>query len=83
MENVTYTAKLTISSTENQSSPMNIQYEWDPPLSDAVQEFGTDALPPSYQFMGLILDTAVFPVITFNERYEAQLAEDEDANPTS
>lgn len=84
MDNTSYTAKLIISSTGNASSPMTLEYEWDPPLRQVVDEFGHDKLPPAYQFMGLILDTAVFPTIAYNERYEAQMLEDiESENPTS
>ena len=78
MDNITYKATLTITSPAGPGTPMHIAYTWDPPLSEVVKQFGADALPPSYQMMGLVLDTAVFPAVVYNERYEAMLAEDGD-----
>lgn len=80
MDNTTtYTATLRISSAGTPNSPMHIAYEWDPPLADVVKDFGEDNLPAAIKLMGIILDTSVFPYIMYNERYEALIDEDPDA----
>lgn len=87
--NTVYTATLTLSSGAGIDGNTHIEYTWNPPLLTVLEEFGEDNLPSAYLFMGKLLEQGVFPAIAFNERYEALLLEDPEAeeilneNPTS
>jgi hypothetical protein len=77
-ENKTYTATLTFSTSSDDPSATHIMYEWSPPINEVLKTVDGDAyrLPMAYQNMAYILQTAVFPMVSMNERYEEQYLED-------
>jgi hypothetical protein len=74
-ENTTYEVKLVISSTRDPEGHTRIAWEWNPPLSEVLEESAGDVagLPSAYRIMGKVLDDSVLPILQFNERYEAEL----------
>jgi hypothetical protein len=73
MNDRSYKATLNISSTIGEDSPMLIEYEWDPPLT----EIDSEKIPPSYAMMGMIIQNQILPVVAMNERYEAEMIDAE------
>lgn len=76
--NEVYTTTLTLSSGLGRDGGTSIEYNWSPPLREALERVGGDSmkLPAAYQMMCYILERAVFPAIQMNEQYEAALIED-------
>lgn len=67
----TYKATLEFTSSNTEDAPFKIEYKFDPPLSESL-----DPLPTAYAFASLLLEKSIFPVIAFNERYEAEMLEE-------
>lgn len=76
--NKTFTATLRFSSSSEDPTGTHIMYEWDPPLNEVLQTVNGDAyqLPMAYQNMAYVLQTAVFPMVQMNQRYEEEELED-------
>lgn len=68
-----YKATLTVSSDNLEDSPFLVKIEYDPPLTEA------DPTPTAYQFMSVLAERYIFPVVVFNERYLAEMGMEEES----
>lgn len=78
MDNKTYTAKLVLTSSAPPQQGMLFNFEWDPPLSQTLAEYGEGNMPYSYDYMAHLLETKFLPDMVLNDRYVAMLKEDGD-----
>lgn len=62
-----YKATLTVSSDNLEDSPFLINIEYDPPLTSE------EPTPTAYQFMTVLTERYLLPIIAFNERYMAEM----------
>lgn len=69
----TYKATIEFTSTDTEDAPFQIEYKFDPPLTEAL-----DPAPTAYQFATYLLEKSIFPVIAFNERYEAEMLDNKE-----
>lgn len=70
----TYRATLTVTSSSREDAPFRTEIEYDPPLDLVIAD---GEAPTSYQFMSLLVEKHILPVLAWNERYEAMLAAEE------
>lgn len=76
--NSVYTATLRFSTTGADPTATHIHLEWDPPFENALQEVGADPykLPPAYQHMAHLFQTAILPRVAMNEAYETEFLDE-------
>lgn len=77
-----FKATLVVSSGISPEGAYKLDYSFDPPMAEVIEKLGEDNVPQAYQFMCWLIEKHILPMVVFNERYEAQLLEEDDEGRT-